>query len=308
MKPASGSVTLSVYAARLINIPNTTIEDILLQIKASTSSDPVSGSVYQDQKVVLISKLESHPFNDGVTAVFSFYEAGAERTSMVFNGRTEVEFQSTSAPSSGEWLDANVYMLAVKDTVIFAGLSKRSSSISRTICEVARKYKIISEIGQIAFFAMPSSDEMSKIRRYGVKRVEANVTPLIAASEDFNKAGYLERLLHPRTTAEAVRRRADYAVKISIHQTGLFKRKIGLAKEEHRDSWLDSIAESTIEDPNIQQFTIVLNNRDTIKSDSLQQTKTITAIKRNGVFPLSDIRDKMMEFFYEIDENRVRDG
>lgn len=300
MSSKTGTVRISAHIAQFTQGFDSTLEAVLRSIsdKSNSWSDRVSER--SDRKRSVISSFKQHPSNSSIGAVFSLYEPGSGKSTLVFGEGDGLYFNHVNAPNGEEFLEANIYLIASGNDLIIANIGNRSKIVANTILNIAKAHRVIEPETQMTIFDLPSFSVIDKIHRRGVKRVILHAAPMIATAGGLEGSGVLPMLFGTTNAAKAIEKRRNHAMKLEVWNTSRLSKNVNILACAPRDEWLDGIAEAAISDDNVTRFVIELNGGEKIHSDKISQSKNITVQKQDGVYNIDETHERMVEFLSEI--------
>lgn len=285
-----------------------TFEDILeqLQKRLPHHSDRTFEALNSTDASVAISKFLTHPSNTGIGAVFSSFTKDAKITTLEFaSSDEELKFDEQSADEGSEFLDKNVLLYAVEDTVISCGLGKQQTQICSAIYHLAVDAGIIPSSTSFNFSSIPNADVIENINRVGVKKVDFDATAFIGSLPKSKLNNVLDNIFGSTGTPEALKSRRENVANISIQNSSFWRKTTIGHTDIDRNDWLGSIAKEVVHDDALGEYTIILNDNVPIKSGTLLWCQIVYIPNNGTTFDDKDAHIKMVKFYQDVQRKNL---
>ncbi|WP_145958761.1 hypothetical protein [Phaeobacter gallaeciensis] len=255
-------------------------------------------------KNVILSRFLQHPNNTGVGAILSAFEPGASISALNFLGSTEsVNHSQQPAQDGTEFLDRDFSLLAIDDFVIGCSFNGKQNYISAVLHSLALRSGVLPTSQSFNFVHIPRKDTWEQIVKWGVKKIRIDATMLLGDAEKALGDTTLSRLFGSSSKAETLKRQRQNTATLTVKTSKKFQThyKPGVALEEQdKNIWLDSVAKAVLDDDDIDNYTIILNNNQSIKSGSLLIEEVVSVAASGSSYNADDAHQKMLEFYRSV--------
>lgn len=254
MASKTRKMKLVAYHASFTDHTKITFENVLDQLKKKLPQhkDRVFHTESAADPSLVISKFLTHPSNSGTSAVFSIYHKDAEISTISFEKSDEdLEFNTHLASDGEEYLDKNILLFAVDDTVIACGLGNRRSYVCSAIYHLAVNSGVLPHTTSFNFADIPRGDVLETINRVGVKQIDFDATALLGSLPHSFQSGILATVFGSSDSGEALKRRRENTVNLTVKNSSLWGKSHISNSEHDRNKWLDSVAGKVVEDVNV---------------------------------------------------------
>ena len=293
-------LTLSVYQAIFNDEIKTSLSELFSSLReAGAEIDTVVSKGFFDSVEL---KFPSFPaVNHAGIVQFDFFEEGATRTAISPNSASDsLEDTIVSAHDGGEFLDNRVIVLADHNYMIVCGLGNRKWALIDAIGQFADRCNIDLPPASLDFLRTPNRLSLQQIQQIGVKSVKFNAASLLG-SVDVSEDGLCRRIWGTDMGPSDIER-ANLVSEVSINTKYLGKARIERG-EVVRHEGLRGVGEVMCQDPEIESYTIVLNDDSEWTDGNLTLTRTVEVSKEGSSFRIEDVLAQMVKYRDYLNKN-----
>ena len=281
---------------------NISLQDILDNIKLNAPNHIDRTYKVDLLKEYIIADIDSDVTdpNNGRYIRLCCQDRGATGLIDLHSSEERASVDEYHAPDNRGWLENEMLLYVVNNNIIGCNVGSKDKFLGAMINRIAQTSKVTNDDFSMRISDVPNKTEISRINEIGVKEIDLSLTSYLASLDDLtsnqNLPAIIEGILGVPSNKKGLHKRSATSGRLKLTR-GKFK-----PDEVKKDEWLTNIGEIIVED-NMNDYKILLDDGNTISSDTLKVSKPVNLNRYANSFSQAHAREELKQYYSELKDN-----